>query len=82
MIGMVAFGASKRTMRSTLLLIILTALLAANATVAQDLPQLIFLNIELGTQPDGFGGETPVVTGELFNHGAEAMPISTSRRSL
>ena len=72
MIGMVAFGASKRTMRSTLLLIILTALLAANATVAQDLPQLIFLNIELGTQPDGFGGETPVVTGELFNHGAEA----------
>ena len=40
--------------------------------IAQDLPQLILLNTELGTRPDGFGGEARVVTGEVFNHGAEA----------
>ncbi len=56
-------------MRSFLMLLLL---LSGFSAVAQDLPHLIFLNTEFGTQPDGFGGEMPVVQGELFNHGAEA----------
>lgn len=39
---------------------------------SQDPPALIFLNTEIGTRPDGFGGESPLVTGELLNHGKEA----------
>ena len=42
------------------------------AAYAQDLPELIFLNTEIGTRADGFGGEALVVTGELLNHGTEA----------
>ena len=39
---------------------------------AQDRPALILTDTIISSQPDGFGGETPVVTGEVFNHGAEA----------
>lgn len=52
-----------------LALICLGAILNA---AAQDAPQLILLETAIGSEPDGFGGETRVVTGEVFNHGAEA----------
>jgi hypothetical protein len=39
---------------------------------AQDKPALLLTETRLGSQPDGFGGETRVVTGEAFNHGADA----------
>ncbi len=38
----------------------------------QDAPELILLETRIGSQPDGFGGETPIVTGDVFNHGADA----------
>ncbi len=39
--------------------------------VGQDAAQLILTDTKISSQPDGFGGETPVVTGEVFNHGAK-----------
>ncbi len=45
---------------------------ACYAVFAQDLPELIFVETEISTRPDGFGGDALVVTGELLNHGAEA----------
>lgn len=45
--------------------------LAATA-VGQDAAQLILTDTKLSSQPDGFGGETLVVSGDVFNHGAEA----------
>ena len=39
---------------------------------AQEQPPLLLSNTQIGTQPDGFGGETPVVRGDLYNYGAEA----------
>ncbi len=39
---------------------------------AQELPQLQLLNMEIGVQPDGFGGEVLVVAGEAHNVGADA----------
>ena len=39
---------------------------------AQGAPELLATETRVGAQPDGFGGESPVVTGEVFNHGAEA----------
>ncbi|MCE2471378.1 MAG: hypothetical protein J4G18_05660 [Anaerolineae bacterium] len=47
-------------------------LLSGAVVKAQDQPELVFLNTEIGTRPDGFGGEALVVTGELLNHGTEA----------
>lgn len=44
----------------------------ASTIAAQDAPKLILTETQIGSQPDVFGGETPVVTGEVFNHGAEA----------
>lgn len=38
----------------------------------QDAPALLLTETRLGSQPDGFGGEMRVVTGDVFNHGAEA----------
>ena len=38
----------------------------------QDKPALLLTETRIGTQPDGFGGERPIVTGEVFNHGADA----------
>lgn len=56
-------------------ILLVLSLLCLGATFhagAQGPPQLILLNTELGTRPDGFGGEARVVTGEVFNRGAEA----------
>ena len=39
---------------------------------AQDAPELILSNTQIETRPDGFGGDTRVVTGEVFNHGEAA----------
>ena len=40
--------------------------------LAQEKPALLLSNTQIGAQPDGFGGETPVVRGDLYNYGAEA----------
>ena len=58
-------------MRLTLLILALLTGLAATG-IAQDAPKLILSETAIGTQPDGFGGETRVVTGDVFNHGADA----------
>ena len=58
-------------MRNLLIMLSLICGLAATA-LAQDKPELILTNTQVSSQPDGFGGEAPVVTGEVFNHGAEA----------
>lgn len=59
-------------MMRNVLLVSLLCLGAIFNVPAQDLPALILLETEIGSQPDGYGGETRVVTGEVFNHGAEA----------
>ncbi len=51
---------------------IMLVLLSAFAAGAQELPQLLLMDTEIGAQPDGFGGETPVVEGQVFNHGSDA----------
>ena len=58
-------------MRNLLIMLSLICGLAATA-LAQDKPELILSNTQVSSQPDGFGGEAPVVSGEVFNHGAEA----------
>ena len=54
--------------------LVFVALLCGFAALvsAQVKPALLLTETRIGSQPDGFGGETPVVTGEVFNHGAEA----------
>jgi len=47
-------------------------LLSGIRVAAQESPKLILSETAIGSQPDGFGGERPVVSGEVFNHGAEA----------
>ncbi|MCY3778789.1 MAG: hypothetical protein OXG78_00645 [Chloroflexi bacterium] len=54
------------------LLLLTLTLLCGPLAVAQDLPQLLVLNTEIGLGPDGFGGQMPVVEGEVFNHGVAA----------
>jgi hypothetical protein len=56
-------------MRISLLVLIL---LYGFAALGQDAPELILSETQIGSQPDGFGGQMPVVTGEVFNHGTEA----------
>ncbi len=51
---------------------IVLTLLSGAALTAQDNPELIFLNTQIETQPDGFGGEALLITGELYNHGSDA----------
>ncbi len=54
-------------------LVVLGLLIGLGATShGQEAPALILLETAIGSQPDGFGGEAPVVTGEVFNHGAVA----------
>ena len=55
-----------------LLMLSLLFLGAIYHVAAQGKPALLLTEMRLGSQPDGFGGETRVVTGEVFNHGAEA----------
>ena len=57
-------------MRVVLMLILLWGM-GARPT-AQDEPALISSNTQIGTQPDGFGGETPVVFGDIHNFGSQA----------
>ena len=52
--------------------VVVLALLSGIGAGAQDLPQLLLLNTVISSQPDGFGGQMPVVEGEVFNHGVEA----------
>ena len=52
--------------------LILSGWLIAFPLAAQDEPALILSNTELGVQPDAFGGESPVVSGELYNQGTAA----------
>ena len=54
------------------ILLVMLVLLSAFSAGAQELPELLLMNTEVGVQPDGFGGETPVVVGDLFNHGSDA----------
>ena len=58
-------------MRLSFFIIVLLAGLAAVVS-GQDAPALLLTETRIGTQPDGFGGETKVVSGEVFNHGADA----------
>ena len=47
-------------------------LLQVGRSLAQEQVALLPSNTRIGVQPDGFGGETPVVRGELYNYGAQA----------
>ncbi len=58
-------------MRHSLILAALLMGLAATA-FGQDAAHLILTDTKIGSQADGFGGERPVVSGEVFNHGAQA----------
>ncbi len=60
-----------QSMRAIALVLLCAQLLALPAQSQDPLP-LYFFNTEIASQPDGFGGETPVATGDLFNTGAEA----------
>ncbi|MCY4071138.1 MAG: hypothetical protein OXG60_07555 [Chloroflexi bacterium] len=54
-----------------LLILALLSALAAPA-VAQEEPELLLSNTRVGTQADGFGGERPVVSGDIHNYGSQA----------
>ncbi|MCY3834349.1 MAG: hypothetical protein OXG85_15150 [Chloroflexi bacterium] len=57
----------------SLLLVLMLPTGLASTVAAQDAPpKLILTETQIGAQPDGFGGERPVVRGEVFNHGTEA----------
>ena len=58
-------------MRKLLLLICLW-LGAVLPGAAQDERELLLSNTQIGTQPDAFGGEQPIVFGDLYNYGAVA----------
>lgn len=58
-------------MRKFLLLICLCLGMSLRAA-AQDEPALSLTDTQTRMQPDGFGGELPVVTGALFNYGSDA----------
>ena len=49
----------------------LTLLIATTSLAQDDLP-LHYFGTEISAQPDGFGAETPVAIGDLFNTGADA----------
>ena len=53
---------------------VISALLCGLAALVagQNKPALLLTETRIGSQPDGFGGETRVVTGEVFNHGGDA----------
>ncbi len=40
--------------------------------LAQEEPELLLSNTRVGTQADGFGGEAPVVSGDIYNYGSQA----------
>ena len=53
-------------------ILILWGWLGAASVAAQVETALILTATELARQPDAFGGDSPVVRGELYNHGTEA----------
>lgn len=55
----------------SLLMLALLSVLVAPA-VGQAEPALSLQNMRVGTQADGFGGEGPVVSGDLYNYGSQA----------
>ena len=60
-------------MRLSLVILALMSVLAAPAVArAQDEPELLLSNTRVGTQADGFGGERPVVSGDIYNYGSQA----------
>lgn len=59
-------------MRDLLVFYMALLLLHALPTLSQDKPALLLSDTQLGAQPDGFGGETPVVYGDLYNFGEQA----------
>ena len=59
---------SVRILRLLLLAMVLIVALAPAPVAAQDEPLMLLLDTQIGMQPDGFGGETQIVTGELYNH--------------
>jgi len=58
-------------MRHLLFILALLSPLAA-LTAAEDEPELALSNMRVGTQADGFGGESPVVSGDIYNYGSQA----------
>ena len=60
------------SMSALLRFLALMSLLSGIGVGAQELPQLQLLNMAIGAQPDGFGGEMLVVEGEAHNVGADA----------
>ncbi len=66
-------GEKSRKLWGRFLLIALTlGWLALLPLEAQEKPPLLLFETQLGAQPDGFGGESPVARGEVYNHGAQA----------
>jgi len=61
----------KLSLRFTLLVLMLLTGLAVTVR-AQDKPALALIETRVETRPDGFGGEMSLVTGQVFNHGADA----------
>ena len=59
-------------MRDLLVFYMALLLLHALPTLSEDKPALLLSDTQLGAQPDGFGGETPVVYGDLYNFGEQA----------
>ncbi len=55
-----------------LLLLAIFCLGALPRAEAQDKPALALTETRVETRPDGFGGEMSLVTGVVFNHGADA----------
>ena len=54
-------------------LVTLALLLALTPlSLGQGAPELLLTETRIETQPDGFGGQRPVVRGEVFNHGEDA----------
>ncbi|MDE2950060.1 MAG: hypothetical protein OXT68_04770 [Chloroflexota bacterium] len=58
-------------MRHLLVILALLSALAALAA-AEEEPELALSNMRVGTQADGFGGERPVVSGDIHNYGSQA----------
>ena len=59
-------------MRSLAIALILLNWLLIATIFAQDEPELLLSNTQVGAQADGFGGETPLVSGDLYNYGSQA----------
>ncbi len=61
-------------MRSSLVILTLLWLSTGlrSPVAAQDSPRLLMMNASISLMPDGFGGEAPLLRGQLYNHGDSA----------